>query len=212
VVSDSILDWIDPDDLPRVAGAESDYYQGLPVPYYAKNAPIDDTTELLLVRGIWDHPEIYWGGSASNHPPAVFQHKLGLGHTPGQTPDYPFGLKDIFTATSSGRVNMNTADANVVAVLTGDPSSADAIIKAREGPDEIDGNDDDTPYPSMNDLAKAGIIGPALQQISGIGNFRSMVFKVTVTVHVGVLPTREYIAILYRLSPMDVRVVSFYWH
>ena len=71
VVSDSILDWIDPDDLPRVAGAESDYYQGLAVPYYAKNAPIDDLSELLLVKGILDHPEIYWGGAATNHTPAA---------------------------------------------------------------------------------------------------------------------------------------------
>ena len=67
VVSDSIQDWIDPDDLPRVAGAESDYYQGLTPPYYAKNAPIDDLSELLLVRGVT--PEMYWGSSATNHIP-----------------------------------------------------------------------------------------------------------------------------------------------
>ena len=41
-VVNSILDWIDPDDNPRMSGAESDYYQSLNPPYYAKNRPIDD--------------------------------------------------------------------------------------------------------------------------------------------------------------------------
>ena len=42
VVSDPIQDWIGPAGPPRVAGAESEYYQGLTPPYYATNAPIDD--------------------------------------------------------------------------------------------------------------------------------------------------------------------------
>jgi type II secretory pathway component PulK len=127
VVSDSILDWIGPAG-PRVAGAESDYYQGLAVPYYAKNAPIDDLSELLLVKGILDHPEIYWGGAATNHEPAQFQHKLGFGTAPGQIPDYPFGLTDIFTPFSSGKINVNTADANVLQMIPGvDNAMADAL-------------------------------------------------------------------------------------
>src|SRR5476649_2541455 len=76
VVSDSIQDWIDADDDPRIAGAENDYYQSLTPPYSAKNAPMDDLSELLLVKGVT--PEMYWGGSSTNHAPANFQHpKLG---------------------------------------------------------------------------------------------------------------------------------------
>jgi len=67
VISDSILDWISPGENPRLAGAKSDYYQNLQPPYYCKDAPMDVLSELLLVRGIWDHPEIYWGVSATNH-------------------------------------------------------------------------------------------------------------------------------------------------
>ena len=66
VVSDSILDWIDADDLPRVAGAESDYYQGLNPPYYAKNAPIDDLSELQYIKGVT--PEIYSGHRQISRP------------------------------------------------------------------------------------------------------------------------------------------------
>ena len=67
IISDSILDWIDVDDAPHLSGAESDYYQKLTPPYYAKNAPIDDLSELLLVRGISEHPEIYWAAA----PPII---------------------------------------------------------------------------------------------------------------------------------------------
>lgn len=212
VVSDSILDWIDADDLPRVAGAESDYYQGLPVPYFAKNAPIDDLSELLLVKGIWDHPEIYWGGAASNHPPSVFQHKLGLGHSPGQVPDYPFGLKDIFTPVSTGRININTADANVLQMIPGvDATIAEAIIKGRAGPDGVDGTDDDTPYRSPAELARIGLPGPAAQQLGNLCGVRSATFEVHVTAQIGDF-RREYIAILYRNAGTDIQVVSFYWH
>ncbi len=42
VVSDSIQDWRRRGRRPARRGAESDYYQSLAPPYYAKNAPIDD--------------------------------------------------------------------------------------------------------------------------------------------------------------------------
>src|SRR5262245_25877906 len=71
-IADSILDWVDRDDSTHVNGAESDYYQGLNPPYLAKNGPIDDLSELLLIKGIWDQPELYWGPSAAEHIPAAF--------------------------------------------------------------------------------------------------------------------------------------------
>ena len=210
VVSDSIQDWIDADDLPRVAGAESDYYQGLDPPYYAKNAPIDDLSELLLVRSIT--PEMYWGGSATNHAVAAFQHKLGLGNAPGQTPDYPFGLVDLFTAISSGRININTANENVLQLIPGvDAIVAENIIKLRAGPDGVDGTDDDTPIQDPNGaLQSAGMAPALLAPALGMITTRSSTFEVHVTAKIG-LQTREYIAILLRNSGTDIRVVSFYW-
>ena len=68
-----ILDWIDPDDSPRMQGAESDYYQSLQPPYLAKNGPIDDMSELLLIKNIT--PELYWGAACTNHSPAAFQQR-----------------------------------------------------------------------------------------------------------------------------------------
>jgi len=72
VVSDSIQDWIDTDDATRPAGAESDYYQGLNPPYYAKNAPMDDISELLLVKGVT--LAMFKGGAETNDQGAAFQH------------------------------------------------------------------------------------------------------------------------------------------
>jgi len=210
VVADSIQDWIDPDDLPRVAGAESDYYQGLDPPYYAKNAPIDDLSELLLVRGVT--PEMYYGGSATNHPPAFFQHKLGLGTRPGEVPNYPFGLKDVFTPISNGSININTADANVLQMLPGvDAVTAENIIKLRAGPDGVDGTEDDTPFVNAAGALQSAGVNPALaQQASRFVTTRSSTFEVHVTTQIGI-EKREYVAILLRISPADIEVLSFYW-
>jgi general secretion pathway protein K len=211
VISDSIQDWVDADDLPRVAGAESDFYQGLNPPYYAKNAPMDDLSELLLIKGIYDHPEIYWGGSASNHQGAAFQHKLGFGSTPGEVPNYPFGLSEVFTPFSVGKINVNTADATVLQMIPGvDSQTADAIIKQRSGPDGADGTADDTPYRDASQISAAGVNPQLAGQIGSYCTTRSSTFEVHVTASVG-LVSREYIAVLYRANGPDVQVVRFYW-
>ena len=198
VVSDSILDWIDPDDIPRAAGAESDYYQGLAVPYYAKNAPIDDLSELLLVKGVT--PEMYWGSNSTNHIPSVFQHKLGLGTAPGQAPDYPFGLVDIFTPISSGRININTADINVLQMIPGvDAATAEAIVKQRAGPDGVEGTEDDIPFQNVGQLAATGLNPQFVSQLGNLCTVRSLTFEVHVTAQIGDYH-REYVAILYRNS------------
>jgi len=209
VVSDSILDWIDADDIPRAAGAESDYYQGLAVPYYAKNAPIDDLSELLLVRGVT--PEMYWGSNATNHIPSVFQHKLGLGTAPGQEPDYPFGLVNIFTPISSGQININTADTSVLQMIPGvDAATAAAIVKQRAGPDGVEGTDDDTPFQNVGQLGSIGLSAQFTSQLGNLCTVRSSTFEVHVTAQIGDYH-REYVAILFRNTGTDIQVVSFYW-
>ncbi len=207
IVSDSILDWISPAKGPRLSGAESDYYQRSTPPYYAKNAPIDDLSELLLVRGIAEHPEIYWGGSASNHPPAGFQHKLGFGTAFNRAPDYPFGLVDVFTPLSNGKININTADANVLQMIPGvDEAMAQNIIKVRNGPDGTG----DTPFTSINQLVMAELSPQLVNQLSRICTVQSSTFEVHVTARIGD-SKREYIGILFRNSGADSQVLSFYW-
>jgi general secretion pathway protein K len=93
-LTDSILDWIDQDDEHRINGAEAEYYEGLPRPYLAKNAPFDALEELLLVKGVT--PELFYGG----------------------TEDYPIGLIDVFTVYNRyGTVNVRSVTPPVLRSL-----------------------------------------------------------------------------------------------
>jgi len=205
VVSDSILDWIDTDDLPRPAGAESDYYQGLSPPYFAKNAPIDDLAELQYIKGVTY--EIY-SGHSTNESAGTFHHQLGFGSAPGQDFANGLGLTNFFTPFSTGRININTADTNVLQMIPGvNAAMADAIVKQRAGPDGVDGTEDDIPYQDVSQLA--GITGLNPQQFGNLCDVHSLTFEVHVIAQLGDYK-REYVAILARTSGTDIQVVSFY--
>lgn len=208
-VADSIQDWIDTDDATRPAGAESDFYQGKSPPYYAKNGPMDDIDELLLVNGVT--PDMFNGGNSANAQDSTFQHhQLGFGHAPGEAPTYAFGLKDVFTPFSSGKININTADLTVLQLIPGmDTTSAQQLMKFRAGPDGEEGTGDDTPFVSVNQAASAGISPQAAQQLGTYATTKSTVFEVHVTAHIGNY-SREFIAVLFRHGP-NVDTVRFYW-
>jgi general secretion pathway protein K len=106
---DSIMDWKDKDDLIRLHGAESEYYQGLPEPYQAKNADFDTLEELLMVKGVT--PDLLFGTGDKK------------------------GLMDLLTVygTTAG-INVNAAPKEVLmAVSPGlDSAGADQILQYRE--------------------------------------------------------------------------------
>lgn len=56
-IADCILDWLDPDDVPRANGAERDFYSSRG--YAPKNGPFETVEELLLVNGIT--PQLLFG-------------------------------------------------------------------------------------------------------------------------------------------------------
>lgn len=91
---DCLTDWIDPNDLHQLDGAESDdpFYQdaGYPV----KNGPLDSIEELLLVKG-WG-PDILYGKPSD------------------EVSDEIFGIADILTVWGDGKVNLNTATDDVL--------------------------------------------------------------------------------------------------
>lgn len=51
-IADSILDWRDEDDLVRLEGAESDWYESQGYAYQPANGPFKALTELLLVKDV----------------------------------------------------------------------------------------------------------------------------------------------------------------
>ena len=117
VITDSIEDWRDPDEFYRDNGAESDWYQLLEKPYWAKNGPFDVPEELMLVRGIT--PEIYYG-------------RKGLAPN-GERVEY-YGLQNYFTVfTKVNRINVNSAPLPVLAAVPGlEYEDAMLVVALRE--------------------------------------------------------------------------------
>jgi len=101
---DSLSDWKDPDDLHRLSGAESDYYEDLDVPYQAKNRPLDMPEELLLIKGF--KPGYLYGAEDIA------------------------GISSLITTTGLG-VNINTAPAEVLVLSGMDPALVEAIMTLR---------------------------------------------------------------------------------
>ncbi|HEY1662910.1 MAG TPA: helix-hairpin-helix domain-containing protein [Verrucomicrobiae bacterium] len=208
IISDSIQDWVQPGDSPRIAGAKNDYYQSLNPPYNCKEGPIDDMSELLLVRGISEHPEIFFGGSPSNVPPSPFQHQLGFANSAdqGAPPDYPFGLTNVFTPFSSGQININTADAYVLQIIPGvDGSMATNIIQYRQG----ENNDSDDPsFKNVGQIQAAGVSPAVAAQIGRYCSVMSYTFRVDITATIGP-DTRTFHAIIFQRGA-NVDIVNFY--
>jgi general secretion pathway protein K len=200
-VADSVLDWVDADNDPHLNGAESDYYQTLNPPYNSKNGPLDDLSELLLVKEIVDHRELYYGQDATNH----FQQFDKFGRLI-EPPAYPCGLRDLFTALSIGKVNINTATNYVLQVLlNGDENMANAVIEARAG---VDGQP--LPFRSVADLGGIrGITRQAVSQLQAYCDVRSRTFEVEVTASLGG-SQRVFHAILGRNNQRDIQVLSFH--
>ena len=179
VITDSILDWIDTDDLTRLNGAESDYYQSLSPPYRAKNAPLDRVEELLLIRGVT--PELYQGTPATDTDPA----------RPG--------LAEVFTTMSSGSINVNTASAIVLQALGLDEAQVQAVLSRRDGADGIPGTEDDLPFHSAEEFfAAIGNLDPATKLTAqALVTVNSSFFTVKSTGEVGGVK-RTILATLFR--------------
>ena len=168
VIVDSILDWIDQDDLHRLNGAENDYYESLSPPYACKDGPLDRVEELLLIRGVTK--EIYSGEPATEDAAA----RPGLG--------------DLVTTLSSGQVNINTAPAPVLEALLGlDESQISVIMNRRDGGDGVAGTEDDQPFRSVEEFVTqlGSIPDQAKQQLGQVLTVNSTFFTVKSTGEVG---------------------------
>jgi general secretion pathway protein K len=109
-ILDNIKDWIDKDDEPTKFGAENSYYQSLDNPYPCANGPLKSLSEMLYIKGITK--KLFFGTE--------------------ETP----GLKNFLTVygDGSGKININTADRNILMVLSDrlDGDMVDEILAYRE--------------------------------------------------------------------------------
>ena len=114
---------------------------------------------------------------------------------------YAVGLKDLFTTTSSRLVNINTAPAEVLRMFPGiDENIAQAIITARNGPDQVQGTEDDgLASPAAALAACLGMPPGAAAQFARFFSVRSLIFEVKVDVTAGGMK-RRYIGLLRKNS------------
>jgi general secretion pathway protein K len=212
-IQDAFLDWIDPNDDAHLHGAESSDYISNPnpgfAPYIAKNGPLDDITELLLVRGIT--PEMFWGGNGGR------KSIVNLSPSPfGNASEGSAALVDLFTTLSEGSLNINTAPASVLQLVIGvDARLAQFIIEARAGLDGVEGTDDDRPFRSVGDLGRVpGMIPQLAQQLQASGMFkvRSYTFEVVIDAKISDYK-RQFVALVRRnpSNPRDIQTLYFHW-
>jgi general secretion pathway protein K len=204
-IVDSILDWRDPDEEPHLSGTESDYYLGLDPPYVAKNGPIDDLSELLLIRGIT--PEIYWGSQRQIGRTKLHQ-TTSLDYPNGAQLGSPqVGLEQLFTSISGRLINVNTASTWVLQLVPGiDENIAQAIIRARSGPDGVDGTEDDIPFRSPQEIPMPGAGPQSAARLNSLFSVRSATFQVQVDAEIGQVK-KQFIAVLRRNSARDIQML-----
>jgi general secretion pathway protein K len=213
VVLDSLEDWKDPNDVPLINGAESEYYlnQAPPDgPHFAKDGPIEDLAELLMVRGLGR--ELVFGG-VSPEVGEIDAPIRRLGFVGGWKTE-PGGvcLADLFNTSGDARININTASKEVLELLPGmDSNLAEGIVMARQGLDGRDGTEDDTPYQDVRDLGAVGGIPPQyIGILARLCTVRSSTFEVRVRASVGNYE-RVYVAIITRPVARRGMVVMRSW-
>ncbi len=204
-IVDSILDWRDTDHDPGVNGAESeDFYLRLDPPYYAKNGPLDDLSELLLIKGMT--PEIYWGSGSTNvvrdQPVAA---PGALAHL-DETPYITEGFHDLFASVSAPQVNINTCSERTLQLAGLDDITASFILQARRGPDGSDGTDDDMPFRSPAQIPIPIDNPEERQRILSYFTVRSRTFEVIITCDISGY-VRQYRALLDRRSQRDITLL-----
>ncbi len=203
-VANSILDWRDIDKQTRMSGTETEVYEQRDPPYLAKDGPIDDLSELLLIRGVT--PNMYSASYGGRKMPPIDRSSGQLGAL--EEPTYALHVDELFTSLSGPGVNINTAPVAVLQLFpVFDENYAQLIIQERSG---LEG-----PFRTPADVMRRipGLpIDPNL--LTRFFTVRSQVFKLEVTATIGGA-SREYVAIIRKMGAtgraMNTRILNFYW-
>ncbi len=192
----AIIDWIDADyeisELLSITvgenkGAESEYYEDLPIPYPCKNASFDITQELMMVRGI--EKENYYGQN---------------------------GLVNFITVFAGGKININTAGKEVLkATLQASVSSFEEeqteifeLIDDIAVTSIIDWRIDNPFYDlsSLEEFFPEDIVNKILQ--SKLFDVKSNIFTITSNAKVGKI--EKNITVVVERNRTDIKVK--YWN
>ena len=198
-IIDSLVDWVDLDDDPRINGMESRDYE--PFGYSAKNGLIDDMSELLLINGIRGEREWLITRQFPDDLDEEFRPRMFI--------------PDLFTVVSRGKINVNTAPIEVLQMVS--PSMMDytnQILLARQGEDGIEGTEFDTPFQQIGELAdpRIGMDANTVSAVSRFLDVRSMTFEVTVTAVVE-NQAKTLVAVVRRENGREeeIKILYSYW-
>jgi len=163
--------------------------------------------------------ELCYGGAATNIAPNAILSRMNRFGQP-QAHSYSPGLFDMFTALSTGQINIYTAKEPVLhAALGGDGQAAliaQQIVSLRGAL-----NDESAPVPTAGGskymspvqlLYSAGVPSQAAaQQMASVFGGRSYTYKVTVDAEINGYH-RFFIAVLgQKPNDKDIKVLNFYW-
>jgi len=134
VLTDRLYDWVDDNDEKRRSGAEIDDYRMAERTPYPPNRTLQRVDELRYVMGIERLSEV--------------------------KPDWA----DYFTVHGSGQVNVNDADAELLAIILDiSETAAESINYYRDGPDGEPETDDDQEFESVDDFMEyMGLTGDTM--------------------------------------------------
>ncbi len=104
-IVDAILDWLDSDEDRRPGGAESDFYEGLTVPYSSKNGAMESIDELLKIQGVT--PDLFYGEDRN------LNGMLDTTEDLNENGILDLGFKDFLTATSRERNSTPDGEAKI---------------------------------------------------------------------------------------------------
>lgn len=140
-IAATLVDWVDQDDLKRRPdSAEKLDYDFLGLKGMPLNRPFQNLDEVDLVPRMLEITEI--------------------------RPDW----RSFFTLRGSGRLDVNTASAEVLAAVTGaDLSNAEDLVRRRNGLDELPQTEDDLPIQSVEEaMSLLGIGGQDAQEAAAV--------------------------------------------
>jgi type II secretory pathway component PulK len=145
---DTFLDFTDGNDLTRLNGAESDHPFYVERGYEVKNAPLESLDELLLIKG--------------------FTRAIVHGGHLGEFWDMPDvtvrGIAPLLTVYGDGRININTASAEVLMTIPGiTEQQIERILEGRLGIDGLAGTELDGFRTPQEAVAFAGLPPDAAQ-------------------------------------------------
>jgi hypothetical protein len=156
---------------------------------------------------------MYWGLTSTNHQAGIVQQQLYRNGMPVPVQPYPVGLVSLFTPISAGRINVNTASAEVLQLVPGvDAMIAQAIVDGRQGDD--DGSGLLGPYPTVEAVRRIPEVSPiAMNGLRQFGTHESRTFQIEVDAKIDRY-TRQFVAVVRRndrRNPRDIQILTFYW-